>query len=121
MGFGDIASRFKKKQEDTAPAPVERDYVEVHALRSRIVGVLIRDARLANGVSQVELAEALHVTEDQVRDWEFGNESPSLPQLEMLAYFLGIPVSHFWSDKTISGEQTERKLPEAQYTELRDR
>ena len=116
MGFGDISSRFKKKQEDNAPAPVERDFVEVHALRSRIVGVLIRDARLSNGVSQVDLAEALHVSEDQVREWEFGREPPSLPQLEMLAYFLGIPVSHFWSDKTISGESTERKLPEAQYT-----
>ena|SRR5258707_276120 len=39
----------------------------------------------------------------------------------MLAYFLGIPVSHFWSDKTISGQQSEHQLPEAQYTELRDR
>jgi transcriptional regulator with XRE-family HTH domain len=121
MGFGDIASRFKKKQEDAAPAPVERDHAEVYAIRARIVGVLIRDARLSNGVSQVELAEALHVTEEQVRDWEFGRETPSLPQLEMLAYFMGIPVSHFWSDKTLSGELTERKLPEAQYTELRDR
>jgi transcriptional regulator with XRE-family HTH domain len=122
MSFGDISSRFKKKQEENAPAaPAERDHAEVHALRARIVGVLIRDARLANGISQVEVAEALHVTEDQVRDWEFGRESPSLPQLEMLAYFLGIPVSHFWSDKTISGEQAEHKLPESQYTELRDR
>jgi transcriptional regulator with XRE-family HTH domain len=122
MSFGDIAARMKKKQEEAAPpAPVERNHEEVYALRARILGVLLRDARLANGTTEAELANALSVSEDQVRDWEFGREAPSLPHLEMIAYYLGVPVSHFWNTKTISGEQEERRVPEAQYSELRDR
>ncbi len=122
MSFGDVAARLKKKQEESAPpAPVERNHEEVHALRARILGVLMRDARLSNGNTEAEIASVLGVSEDQVRDWEFGKESPSLPQLEMLAYYLGVPVSHFWNTKTISAAQEERKLPEATYRELRDR
>ncbi len=120
MSFGDISARFKKKQEDAAP-PAERDHEEVHALRSRILGVLMRDARLANGVTEAEVASTLSVSEDQVRDWEYGRESPSLPQLEILAYYLDVPVSHFWSTKTLSSEQEERRVPPTTYNELRDR
>src|SRR5690242_229750 len=96
MTFGDVSARFKKKQEETAPPPpAERNYQDVHLLRARILGVLIRDARLATGVSEEETAQALDVSPDLIREWEFGNNPPSLPQLEMLAYYLGIPISHF--------------------------
>src|SRR5262245_5787002 len=122
MSFGDISARLKKKQEETAPAPpAERDHGEVHALRSRMLGVLMRDARLANGSTEAEVASTLGVSEDQVRDWEYGRESPSLPELETLAYFLGVPVSHFWSTQTLSSQQDERKVPQQTYNELRDR
>src|SRR5258708_10850158 len=122
MNFGDVSARLKKKQEETNPsASGERDHEEVHALRARILGVLMRDARLSHGSTEAEVAEALNVTEDQVRDWEFGREAPSLPQLEMGAYYLGVPVSHFWNTKTITAEQDEPLVPEAQYTELPDR
>src|SRR5262249_44489941 len=122
MSFGDIAARLKKKQDEQAPPPVERDHEEVHLLRARILGVLIRDARQANGKTQAEVAEALKVTEDQVRDWEYGRVAPSLPELEMLAYFLGIPVSQFWSTKTLSAQDEERDAPPPdEYEGLRDR
>ncbi len=121
MNFSDVAARLKKKQEENAPPPVERNYEEVHLLRARILGVLMRDARVANGNTEAEVAQALGVTDDQVRDWEYGREAPSLPQLEMLAYFLDVPVSHFWNTKTISAQQEERRVPPEQYTELRDR
>src|SRR5258708_36119473 len=81
----------------------------------------MRDARLSHGSTEAELAAAMSVSEDQVRDWEFGREAPSLPQLEMVAYYLGVPVSHFWNTKTISSEQDERRVPEEQYHSLRDR
>jgi transcriptional regulator with XRE-family HTH domain len=122
MSFGDVAARLKKKQEEAAPpAPVERDFQEVHAIRARYLGVLLRDARLANGHTEADVASALNVTEDQVRNWEFGQESPGLAQLEMLAFYLGVPVSQFWSNKTISQEEAEHQLPDASYRELRDR
>ena len=122
MSFSDIAARMKKKQEEAAPpAPAERDHEEVYALRARILGVLIRDARFAKEVSEAEVANVLNVSEDQVRAWEFGQQAPSLPQLEMLAYYLGVPVSHFWNTTTISAEQQARRVPEDKYNELRNR
>jgi len=39
----------------------------------------------------------------------------------MLAYHLGVPVSQFWNKKTISAEEAERQLPDAEYRDLRDR
>jgi transcriptional regulator with XRE-family HTH domain len=120
MSFGDISARLKKKKEEEAP-PAERDHGEVHALRARILGVLIRDALLANDTTEAEIAGVLNVTEDDVQRWEFGQDAPSLPQLEMVAYYLGVPVSHFWNTKTISSEQDERRVPEEQYHSLRDR
>jgi transcriptional regulator with XRE-family HTH domain len=122
MSFGDVSARFKKKQEENAPPPPEeRDHEEIHLLRARILGVLIRDARLASAMSEAEIATALGVSEDQVRAWELGENAPSLPQLEILAYYLGIPVSHFWNTKTISTQEQERQVPNQQYNELRDR
>jgi transcriptional regulator with XRE-family HTH domain len=123
MSFGDVSARFKKKAEEVAPPPpVERNHAEVYALRAKILGVLMRDARLANGTTEAEVAHVLGVSEDQVRDWEYGREAPSLPQLEMLAFYLDIPVSHFWSTKTMSAEQDERQVPQGgSYGELRDR
>jgi transcriptional regulator with XRE-family HTH domain len=122
MSFGDVSARFKKKAEEVAPPPpVERNHEEVYALRAKILGVLMRDARLAHGATEAEIARVLGVSEDQVRDWEYGREAPSLPQLEVLAYYLDIPVSHFWSTKTMSAEQDERQVPQGSYGELRDR
>jgi transcriptional regulator with XRE-family HTH domain len=122
MSFGDVSARMRKKKDEIAPPPpAERDHAEVHALRARMLGVLMRDARMANGITQQETAAVLGVSEDQMRDWEYGREAPSLPQLEALAYYLDVPVSHFWSTKTISAEQEERAIPQDQYNELRDR
>src|SRR5260221_6968447 len=122
MNFGDVSARLKKKQEGTNPsAGGERDHEEVHALRARILGVLMRDARLSHGSTEAELAAAMSVSEDQVRDWGFGRETPSVPQLQLVPLYLGVPVSHFWNTKTITAEQDERHVPEGQYTELRDR
>src|SRR4051812_23013087 len=123
MSFGDVSARMKakKKEEEAAQAPAERNYDEVHLLRARILGVLIRDARLANGVSESEMATAISIPEEQVRAWEFGNEAPSLPQLELVAYYLNVPVSHFWGIKTMGKEQQERNVPQGEYSALRDR
>ena len=121
MSFGDVAARLKKKQEDQTPAPVERNFDEIHVLRARILGVLIRDARMANDKSEADLATVLNTTPDQISRWEFGQESPGLPELEQIAYYLGVPVSRFWETKTIAQAEEERHIPGDQYTELRNR
>ncbi len=123
--FSDVSAKLKQKRTAQAGfgAPAERDFTELHLVRGRILGVLLRDARSAMGKSQAEVAAAVGVEEQRLQTWEFGDESPSLPQLEMIAYFLDVPVSQFWGTEII-GENKERRglpVPTESYNQLRDR
>lgn len=71
-------------------------------LRGKIIGVLIRDARLATGKSLKEVGEVLGVTGGRIASFERGTRSPSLPELEILAFFLEIPIDHFWNEDIVS-------------------
>lgn len=71
-------------------------------LRAKKLGILIRDARLASRRSSRDCATAINVTTGIFKAYEEGRKSPSLPELETLAYYLELPIDHFWSDKSIS-------------------
>lgn len=72
------------------------------SIRSKTLGALIQDARLAARMSVRECAEAINISDGNFRSYEKGTKSPSLPELEVLAYFLDIPVTHFWGTETLS-------------------
>lgn len=71
-------------------------------IRTRKLGVLIRDARLATRKTLSECARAIGVTPGILRAWEEGRRAPSLPELEVLAYFLDLPIRHFWGKEAMS-------------------
>jgi transcriptional regulator with XRE-family HTH domain len=66
-------------------------------IRTKTLGLLIRDARLASRRSVQECAQALGIRKSVFRDYEEGLKAPSLPELEILVYFLDLPIDHFWS------------------------
>lgn len=72
------------------------------ALRSRKLGVLIRDARLAARKTILECARTIGVTPGIFRAWEEGRRSPSLPELEVLSYAMNLPLRRFWSKDATS-------------------
>lgn len=72
------------------------------SIRSKKLGVLVRDARLATGKSVEECARAIGVSAGVLDEYELGEKSPSLPELEALAYSFNIPLEHFWGEKTLS-------------------
>lgn len=74
------------------------------ALRSRKLGVLIRDARLAARKTTPECARMIGVTPGIFRAWEEGRRSPSLPELEVLSYALNLPMHRFWSKDATSDD-----------------
>ena len=74
------------------------------ALRSKKLGVLIRDARLAARKTLPECAGLVGVTSGVLRAWEEGRKAPSLPELEVLAYTLHLHLHHFWSKEAISDD-----------------
>lgn len=83
-------------------------------IRTKKLGVLMRDARQAFGKSLEECAQALGISVIQLEAYELGQSSPSLPELEMLAFFLKVPLEHFWGNETMkrNGRSAQLQDPE---------
>jgi transcriptional regulator with XRE-family HTH domain len=91
-------------------------------LRTKKLGVLIRDARLAARHNIDECAKAIGVTKGIFRAYEEGRRAPSLPELEILVYYLKLPIDHFWGKASILDEgPTTEPIDLPQLVELRQR
>lgn len=73
-------------------------------LRTKKLGILIRDARLASRRSTKECAAAINVSNGVFKAYEEGRKAPSLPELETLVYFLELPINHFWGSESLSDQ-----------------
>ena len=71
-------------------------------IRAKKLGVLLRDARLSAGKTQKQCGDALGVSSKRIASYERGDSSPSLPELETLAYYLDAPLDNFWGDSSVS-------------------
>lgn len=69
-------------------------------LRAQRLGKLIQDARSQADKSISDCAQALGVSEATIENYEIGDQSPSLPQLELLAFTLRVPLDYFWGEET---------------------
>ena len=86
------------------------------------MGVLIRDVRLAARRNLDECAKAIGVTKGVFRAYEEGRRAPSLPELEILVYYLKLPIDHFWGKASISEDKSSTEpLGLPQLIELRQR
>jgi transcriptional regulator with XRE-family HTH domain len=88
----------------------------------RLAG-LMQDARLVRKQSPEACAAAIGCTLADYDNFEAGASSPSLPALEMLAYFLDVPVSYFWGNRALSEQAAAPRpgLPAAELAGLRNR
>lgn len=90
------------------------------ALRTKMLGVLIKDARLASGKSLKECGESIGVSGGIISSYEVGRRSPSLPELEILTYFFNLPLEHFWSTELKSRDSEPiSSIPITQLISLR--
>lgn len=91
-------------------------------VRSKLLGALLKDARQYAGRTVKECAEVLGAPTGLYNAYENGSKSPSLPELELLAYFLEVPLSHFWGSVALTEKPDHRPpVPAPALTELRDR
>jgi transcriptional regulator with XRE-family HTH domain len=81
-----------------------------HSIRAKKLGVLIYDARLASRRSVQDCAQAIGVPIEKFQDFESGSQSPSLPEIEVLAYYLNISLDHFWSRISVSENLTDHQV-----------
>jgi transcriptional regulator with XRE-family HTH domain len=80
------------------------------AIRSKKLGVLMQSARLSTDKSSEDCAEALGITSQMLESYERGEATPSLPELEALAFHLRIPLDYFWGREIIDLTQNEPKV-----------
>jgi len=66
-------------------------------IRTKKLGVLIRDARLSARRNVQECAQSIGVRPGIFRAYEEGSRAPSLPEMEALVFYLDLPLDHFWS------------------------
>ena len=74
------------------------DYQLAINILSKKMGVLLRTARTQRGESKKSCGEVIGVTSRTINKYENGERSPSLPELEVLAYYLDVPLERFWED-----------------------
>jgi len=65
----------------------------------KIIGILIRAARGQNGVSLKACATVIGQTPNALRRIEAGEDDISIPNLQILAQFLKIPIEHFFNNQ----------------------
>jgi transcriptional regulator with XRE-family HTH domain len=90
------------------------------SIRSKIIGVLVKRARLKAGKSQRECAQFLGCSPFTFSQCEQGRQGLSLPQLEVLAYLFDVPAASLWDDGCAQSEEPPAEaLPLAQMMLLR--
>lgn len=88
-------------------------------IKAKKLGVLIRDVRLKSGKSLEECSQAMGLSVDELAAMEFGERPPTLPELELLAYFLEIPLEHFWSNETLKTDGSNKSVDPVEIIQLR--
>lgn len=93
---------------------------EEMVLRNRLIGLAVRQARERAKKTKKECAQALGKTVSAYSACEEGRVPLSLPELEVLAYLLDVPVRVFWDESARLAEQRQ-ELPLQEVLELRQR
>ena len=71
-------------------------------IRAKAIGDIIQEARTATGKSEEDCAKAMGLETSRYQAFEQGEEMISLPELEVLAFYLDIPIDHFLGRETVS-------------------
>jgi transcriptional regulator with XRE-family HTH domain len=93
---------------------------DVFVIRRKIIGVLLQGARTRAGRTKKECADVIGVTPGILSAYEEGRRDVSLPELELLAYYLHVPVSIFLEGEDESLVSLESP-PSSQMAALRNR
>lgn len=78
-------------EAEDASLPVE----ELIALRNRVIGVLLRQARMDAGMSQETCGQAIGLSESRISTYEQGQIAIPIAELQALATVLNVPVEFF--------------------------
>lgn len=94
---------------------------EAGKVRQKITGVLLRQARTDAGKTLKECGSVLDLSSGTVSAIEHGRRSISLPQLELLAYYLEVPLERLLNADAKPARKPVEELPSAELLVLRHR
>ncbi len=81
-------------------------------VQQKLMGVLVRHARLTAGRSQAELSAALHISRSRFAEYERGQRDLTIDQLRAIADLCGVPLGYFFDDRAVvQDEATEMSSP----------
>ena len=81
------------------------------SIRSKKLGVLIKDARIFTGKTKKECGALIGISGGAFNSIENGKRSISLPELEILANNFSLPIKYFFQDVL----QTEKDQSDLQF------
>ncbi|MGE5123645.1 MAG: helix-turn-helix domain-containing protein [Acidobacteriaceae bacterium] len=88
-------------------------------IRAKKLGVLIRDVRMKSGKSLEECAQAMGLSAEDLAAMEYGQRPPTLPELEILAYYLEVPLEHFWQSSLLITDGSDKQFDAEEIKQLR--
>ncbi len=95
---------------------------ELSSIRAKKVGLLILDGRKAADKEVVDCARALGISTSRYRAYESGRITPSLSEMEALAYVFNIPVEHFFNPSSMLSRDSENDAKTiSQFLQVRNR
>ncbi len=113
-----VVTFFDKPERLVVEEP-ELPREQIIELRQRIIGALLRKARVEKGHSPQEVAEALAITTQRLTEYEFGAKPVPVVQLEELADVLDVPMSYFIDEGVgVIGEQELMRHQFDRFSEL---
>jgi transcriptional regulator with XRE-family HTH domain len=71
------------------------------------LGKKLRMRRLSLGLTQTKVANAIHVTFQQIQKYEKGTNGVSSSRLLQLSTFLKVPITYFYEDYSASQTTTD--------------
>ncbi len=101
--------RFWEKEPELATERERPDFQDLLELRHRIVGVLVRQARLEADLTRDRMAEVLGCSSDHVAEYEHGTRPMPVSELELFARHLNLPVDHFMDGREWTVGQWHRQ------------
>jgi transcriptional regulator with XRE-family HTH domain len=100
-----ISAFFDKPERLVIDEP-ELPYEQIVELRQRIIGALLRKARVEKGQSSQEVGDLLGVSTQRLTEFEFGAKPVPLALLQEWADVLDVPMSYFIDEGVgVIGEQ----------------
>ena len=111
----DLGDYYEETPDDGNPGTLDDDALQI--------GVRLRDARDAAGLSRRELADHLGVKESTIGKWESGERSPRGQRVSKLAGILGVSLSWILVGRGVkpSGNDPDLVALRAELRSARDR